>query len=257
MELRINTQSLKNKRIVITRPSHQAKNLQTKLQAAGAEAILFPLLEITPPKDLAFIQKQLENIADYELVIFVSANAVEQTFKWIKVDSLKPIKIATTGKKTAATLTKLGIEIDFCPDQIFNSEALLAMPKFPLFCKDHKVVIIRGEGGRDLLKKSLLKIGAKVDYINAYQRSCPQKNLDFLKLQQRQSKLDVILLTSGSSVTNFFSLAKNEEWINDLTLLLGSPRMQKQIPSSFRGKLLIADDPSDETLYKKLIATHG
>ncbi len=94
-----------------------------------------------------------------------------------------------------------------------------------------------------------------VDYINTYQRICPQKNIDLLEKHAKQGELDTILLTSGTRVMNFFALVeaiKNSSWINDVTLLLGSPRMQKEIPESFQGTLAIAEDPSDETLYKKL-----
>ena len=244
--------SFKDKWVVITRPYHQTENLQLKLESAGAHTILFPLIEIAPPDDLALVKKQLDNLQNYDLVIFVSANAVEQTFKTINSAQFDSLKVATTGKKTASTLKDTGVKTDYCPTQIFNSEALLAMPSFKSFCEGKKVAIIRGEGGRDLLRDKLLQIASSVDFINVYQRVCPQKNLDLLEQYAKQGELDIVVLTSGTSVTNFFNLVKNVNWVNDLTLLLGSPRMQKKIPDSFQGKLVLAEDPSDETLYKKL-----
>jgi len=243
---------LKDKWIVITRPAHQSENLKCKIELAGAKSILFPLIEIIPPADLGLVEKQLDNLQAYDLVVFVSANAVKHTFEKISPAVLRNVKVATMGKKTADALEQLGIKIDFCPKDIFNSEALLAMSEFSDYCADKKIAIIRGEGGRDLLRHELQKKGACVDYINTYQRVCPQKDLDVLEQRAKQGKLDVILLTSGTSVANFFGLAQEENWINQLTLMLGSPRMQKKIPDSFQGKLLIAEDPSDETLYKKL-----
>ena len=243
---------LKDKWIVITRPAHQSENLKCKLELGNANPILFPLIEITPPADLDLVKKQLDNLQAYDLVVFVSANAVKHTFEKISPSVLQNVKVATTGKKTADALEQLGIKIDFCPKDIFNSEALLAMPEFSDYCVDKKIAIIRGEGGRDLLCHELQKKGASVDYINTYQRVCPQKDLDVLEQRTKQGELDVILLTSGTSVANFFTLAQEKNWINQLTLMLGSPRMQKKIPDSFQGKLLIAEDPSDETLFKKL-----
>ncbi len=247
--------TLKDKWIVITRPAHQAENLQLKLETAGAHAILFPLIEIAPPDDLELVKKQLDNLQSYDLVIFVSANAVEQMFNFIEPAQLASLKVATTGKKTALALENVGVKTDFFPTETFNSEALLALPDFKSFCDDKNIAIIRGEGGRDLLRDELLQIATSVDYINSYQRVCPQKELDLLEQHAKQGELDTVLLTSGTSVINFFALvtaSKNASWINNVTLLLGSPRMQKKIPDSFQGKLAIAEDPSDETLYNKL-----
>lgn len=246
--------SLKNKWIAVTRPRHQAEHFQRMLEKAEAHTILFPLLEIAPPNDLSLAKKRLSQIQDYDLVIFVSSNAVNQAFQIINVSELSSVKVASTGKKTASSLTALNIETDFCPKTLFNSEALLAMPAFRASCKNKKVAIIRGEGGRDLLRDTLLKIGASVDYIDVYQRVFPQENLGLLKQYKQRDQLDIVVLTSETSVINFFSLTTNESWINQLTLVLGSPRMRGKIPNSFQGKLLIADDPSDETLYKKLIS---
>ncbi len=244
--------ALKNKWVVTTRPIQQTKSLQIKLKAAGAHSILFPLLEIVEPRNLVKVKEQLENLQTYDLVVFVSANAVEQSIKWIPPSTLDTVKIATTGKKTADALKQFDVKIDFCPKEIFNSEALLAEPNFKTFCIDKKIAIIRGESGRDYLQNQLQLAGANVDYIDAYQRICPQENLDALEQHAKQGELDIIMLTSGASVTNFFSRVKNTSWVNELTLLLGSPRMEKRIPDSFQGKLVIAEDPSDETLYKKL-----
>jgi uroporphyrinogen-III synthase len=244
---------LKNKWVVVTRPLHQAKSFRLMLENAEAHTISFPLLEIAPPNDLALAQKKLSNIQqDYDLVIFVSSNAVNQAFKWIKPSDLDSVKVASTGKKTASLLTNLNINTDFCPDVIFNSEALLAIPEFQAFCKDKKVAIIRGEGGRDLLRESLTNIGANVDYIDVYQRIFPQQNIEQLKQYWQRQQLDCVVLTSESSVINFFNLTANETWVNQLTLVLGISRMQGKIPNDFQGKLLIAEDPSDETLFKKL-----
>ncbi len=246
------TAPLKDKWIVITRPSHQSENLKRKLESVGAKPILFPLIEIIPPADLGLLEKQLDNLQAYDLVVFVSANAVNYTFEKISPSVLQNVKVATTGKKTAGALEHLGIKIDFCPKEIFNSEALLSMPEFSDYCAGKKIAIIRGEGGRYFLRDELQKKGASVDYINTYQRACPKKDLDFLEQCAKQDELDIILLTSGASVANFFGLAQEENWVNQLTLMLGSARMQKKIPDSFQGKLLIAEDPSDATLFKNL-----
>ena len=249
--------SLKNKWIVITRPEHQAQELSKKLLKVGGCPIHFPLIEIKPNIDSASVKHQLDSLQDYDLIIFISANAVEQTLDYLLAESLASVKIASVGKKTAHVLTNRGVNVDFCPEQIFNSEALLAIPEFKKFLKGKKIAIIRGEGGREYLRQNLLNLGAKVDYIDVYKRIHPEKSLQTLKEFWNHGELDIILLTSASSVSHFFKLAKNEPWTNELTLLLGSQRMQQEIPEGFQGKILIAEDPSDETLFKKLLLEYG
>jgi len=247
---------LKGKWVVITRPLHQGKNLQVMLEAVDAHALLFPLIEISPLENTSLLKERLNNLTTYDLLIFVSANAVKQTVQHLGLLQFKSLisscKVATTGSKTALILEKNDITIDFCPNTIFNSEALLALPRFKTFCTGRRIAIIRGEGGRDFLRDELKRFGAIVDYINVYKRNCPQDSLMELKKQYEQGKLDTILFTSGTSINHFFNLVKGDNWVDGLTLLIGSSRMQKEIPESFQGKLVIAEDPSDETLYKKL-----
>lgn len=243
--------SFNNLGVVITRPESQSKELEKKIQKVGGCPFLFPLIEITPFNDKT-TQLQLGNLQTYDLILFVSSNAVEQLINLVGTNILKTKTLVTIGKKTANTLNKHGLDVDLYPTSLFNSEALLSIDKFREHSKDKNIAIIRGSSGRDYLRNNLVELGASVDYINVYTRHCPQQNL--LKLKQfAQGKTNVVvLLTSASSTASFFKLANNEKWINELILLIGSPRMQHEIPVQFKGKILIADDPSDETLFKKL-----
>ncbi len=217
----------------------------------------FPLLEIKAPQKVKVVKQKLQKLSDYDLAIFVSVNAVEYALKYIDIDILVSLKIATTGEKTATLLRSNGITVNYCPDKVFNSESLLALPEMKPFCCGKKIAIIRGENGRDFLRDSLLQAEAEVDYFDVYRRSCPQYNLDTIKQHWEEKKLDIILLSSGASVKNFFNLSENEQWMDNLTLLLGSPRMRKIVPEFFQGEILIAEDPSDETIIKELEAIYG
>lgn len=242
---------LKGKWIVVTRPTHQAESFQKNIQKVGGCLLHFPLIAITPFNDDS-TKNQLQQLSEYDMVVFVSSNAVEQSVKLVGSQILKKKTLITPGKKTAETLAKHGLDVDFCPDKYFNSEALLAIPGFKEQAKGKKIAIVRGSSGRDYLKNNLIAAGAQVDYFDVYSRYCPQQNLNELKKLWQQGKLDVVLLTSANSTASFFELAQNETWINELTLLIGSSRMQHEIPEQFKGKIIIADDPSDETLLKTL-----
>jgi len=247
---------LKGKWIAITRPEHQAESFTKNILKVGGCLLHFPLIAITPFNDDK-TRKKLNELIDYDMVIFVSSNAVEQCVKLIGTDTLKDKSLVTTGKKTAQALINHNLSVDFCPEKFFNSEALLSIEAFKEQSKDKKIAIIRGSSGRDYLKNNLIALDASVDYIDVYSRHCPQQNLNELKTAWQQNKLDVVLLTSASSTASFFDLAKDEDWVNELTVLIGSSRMQHEIPAQFKGKILIAEDPSDETLFKKLTLEYG
>ena len=257
------TQPLKDKWIVVTRPEHQAEKLCKKLEEAGAGVILFPLIEISPPQDLALAKQKLKKLTEYDLLIFISPNAVDESLKWIDKDSLQGMTIAAVGAKTKAQLLMHGIEANISPEKNYNSEALLALPEIQNLGetatgKPHKVGILRGEGGRDFLKESLEEQGCKVEYIELYRRTCPQDSLDTLKSSAQSHQLDMILITSGTSVDYLFALkaqSKSDDWLDRTPLLVGSERIKQQVLrcTSHHGALLSTVNPSDENLYQKLL----
>ena len=250
-----NPQPLKNKWIVITRPKHQAKALRLTLEAAGAKVILFPLLAIVAPDNTETAQQQLNQIDQYDLLIFTSANAVSYSLKWLNKNKLKAVKVAAIGKKTAELLKQHAIPVDFFPSTIFNSEALLAMPEIQAYGTGKRIAIIRGQNGRKHLKQNMQKRGGMVSYINVYKRILPQTSAQSLKQHYQNKQLDIILITSGSSLINLFSFLPDNPWLNKVNLLLGSERiktlMTEQYPKH-KGKIYTAPDPSDETFYQQL-----
>ncbi len=248
-----NANLLKNRGFVVTRPKKQAATFIKNIQKVGGCTFLFPLIEIIPLIDITTTGK-LSHIDAYDVIIFISVNAVEHCIHLIGNKPLQNKILVTTGKKTKNELIKNDLTVDFCPEKLFNSEALLAIDEFKSVCVNKKIAIIRGSSGRDYLKNNLIKLGAEVDYIDVYERHCPQSDLSELESLWLKNKFDTVILTSASSTANFFNLAKEKDsWLNELTILLGSPRMQHEIPDGFQGKIQTAEDPSDETLLKTLL----
>ena len=139
------------------------------------------------------------------------------------------------------------------PDALFNSEALLEHSALQDVATK-RIGIIRGEGGRDLLRSTLLERGAEVDYIDVYRRICPVTNLLPLVKCQEQGGIDIIALTSVEGLQNLFKLGKGLGWLKQTTLLLGSQRMaQASAAIDHHGALLVADDPSDDKMVSCLL----
>lgn len=247
------TASLKDRWIVVTRPAHQAVNFIAKLEQHGAHVIPFPLLEIIEPEDIQLVKQQVSQLKHKDIAIFISPNAVQCALKYVDKQRLRKLKIAAVGKKTASALQQAGIKVDYFPDQIFNSEALLALTALQQQqVQEKQIVIFRGEGGRNLLRDTLQSRGASVDYLNVYARRCPASDLDVLKDYFQQKKLDIIILTSGESFSHLLNLSNDENWLTQIPVLVGSQRIAKKFQQQLKGKIYAANDPSDETIYTAL-----
>lgn len=248
---------LHGRSIVITRPAHQAAVITQRLQVAGANVVVFPLLEIAAPSNPSVCESRLSQLSQYDYLIFTSPNAVERALSMLSGKVSAGISVAAVGKKTAKALYQRGVVVTVVPESDFNSEALLACPELQSV-NAKAVAIIRGEGGRELLRDTLQQRGARVDYLDVYRRICPADDLLPIVKLREQSGLDIIVLTSVESLQNLFRLGSGESWLDHVTLLVGSERIAETVrQTSHIGNVLIATDPSDETIYRRLLSWAG
>ncbi len=163
--------------IVVTRPREQAAQLAQRIEQAGGKVVLFPLLEISPSADPQPLRNLIARLHKFDLAIFISPNAVRYGMEAIRAAGTLPanLKIATVGQGSAKALRDLGAQNVIAPQDRFDSEALLALPALQN-AKGDRVVIFRGNGGRELLGDTLKARGATVEYAECYQRSKPQQD---------------------------------------------------------------------------------
>jgi len=163
--------------IVVTRPREQAAQLAQRIEQAGGKAVLFPLLEISPVADPQHLRALVARLHEFDLAIFISPNAVRYGMEAIRAARALPLqlKIATVGQGSAKALRDLGVQEIIAPQDRFDSEALLALPELQNVTGD-RVIIFRGNGGRELLGDTLKARGAAVEYAECYQRSKPQQD---------------------------------------------------------------------------------
>ncbi|MEO6697026.1 MAG: uroporphyrinogen-III synthase, partial [Gammaproteobacteria bacterium] len=114
--------------VVVTRPAHQAQGLRELIEASGGNVILFPVLEIQDAEDTGAVQTLIERLDEFDMAIFISANAVHKALPLIMAQGPLPsrLRLAAVGKGTAKALQKYGRDPDLCPREQFNSETLLA-----------------------------------------------------------------------------------------------------------------------------------
>ena len=202
-------QPLAGRSIVVTRPAGQADSLCAVLAALGAEPLRFPLLTITPVADPAPLQDVARRLADFSLAFFVSPNAVH-----LALDAMLPVApwpaslaIATVGKGSEAALAARGFADVIAPQSGFDSESVLALPAFQAGAVAGKrVLILRGDGGRDLLGDTLVQRGASVEYLTCYHRGGPVDDPAPLVARARDGRLDALTLTSSEGVAHLAAL---------------------------------------------------
>jgi len=208
--------------VVNTRPEEQAKALTASLEKLGATVFENPVIEISDLTDTLNSNSVQKNLAQCDILIFVSANAVKYFFRLIatqNIDLNKGSRLplwATVGKSTANVLAQqslalLGktISADIFPQRGSDSESLLKHPEFS-DCSGKKILIVRGLGGREFLAEQLRIRGADVDYLEVYQRRCPQcetaeKSRKLLQRWQSQ-KIDFIIITSSEGLVNLLTI---------------------------------------------------
>jgi uroporphyrinogen-III synthase len=184
-------------KIAVTRPRDQAVQLARSIAQAGGVPLLFPLLDITAMQDTRELNEQISRLAEFDLAIFISPNAVNYGVAAIRATGNIPpkLKIATVGQGSAKALRELGITNVIAPTERFDSEGLLALPGLQNVAGWH-VMIFRGDGGRELLGDTLKARGATVEYAACYQRSKPQQDIGVLLAEAP----DAISVTSSEAL---------------------------------------------------------
>lgn len=202
------TVSLAGKGILVTRPREQAAPLLERLQAAGARPLLFPSIEIAPPEDAARLHDVIDRLAEFDWAIFISPSAVDMA--WPVIESClghwpAAVKIAAVGPGTARALQRHGIEQVRLPEQGADSEALLALGEFQQPA-GRRVVIFRGEGGREHMAETLRGRGARVEYAECYRRRPPAADPAAILAAWRRGEIDAVSVTSAEGARNLAGL---------------------------------------------------
>jgi uroporphyrinogen-III synthase len=190
-------QPLRGLTIVVTRPREQAAQLARRIEQAGGIPLLFPLLDITAVQDTKTLFEQITRLGQFNLAIFISPNAVHYGIAAIRVAGAVPnaLKIATVGQGSAKALRESGIANVIAPTERFDSEGLLALPELQNVA-GWRVMIFRGDGGRELLGDTLKARGATVEYATCYQRSKPPQDAGALL----SAMPDAITVTSSEAL---------------------------------------------------------
>ena len=230
--------------VLLTRPLAQVGNLQSLLEVSDLDYVLFPAFEINK------IDTVLPN-ETYDVIIFISVNAVIHSEEYFSQLFIEPLKIFAVGPTTAKKLPDKGVKVDAYPLENASSQELLAMPECSEL-SNKKVLIVRGKGGSEALKNSL-KVMNQVEYLEVYKRSaCEVSRLHVESIEHFMETPDgIVIANSVESLFNVVKLVKeirsyHVDQLKTRTLVVLSERIKVQAQSIGFNNVHVARTPSDK-----------
>lgn len=246
---------LEGRHIVVTRPAGQAAHLAEALVALGAQPVLFPVLaifDLDDPRPLLDLAIRLDN---YDWAAFVSPNAVDKALTPILARRPWPahLRVATVGRSSEMALARFGIRDVVAPQERFDSEALVALPELQDMA-GKRVIIFRGDGGRELLGDTLKSRGATVEYVGCYRRGKPVADPAPLLKLWGDGRLDALTVTSSEGLRNLYDMVGKvgQSWLRKTPTFVPHARIADQARSlGFHD--VIATGPGDDGLVAGLL----
>ena len=236
--------------VLVTRASHQAEPLCQLIEACGGTPIKLPAVEIqaTPPRDF----KQVIDHSD--IVIFISPNAVRFGLQALTTHTIpNGVKVAAVGRATARRLSESGIKADIVPQQAADSEALLDQPELQQVT-DSRIVIVRGNGGRELLADTLKQRGARVIYAEVYKRNYPQSDIPPTLIGQWKDQIQIVTVTSIDLLNNLITMLGEcgRPLLFQTPLLVISRRMRERALALGFQSVILSEGAHDQAIIDAL-----
>ena len=210
---------------VLTRPDGQSGALASQLAEAGCDVLEFPLIDIAPVDDPAPLDAAFAALADYALVIFVSPNAIDRALAQYGAIWPNALPVGVVGPGSVAALERHGIAAPahrvIAPQAPadggvphYDSESLFACIEAAFggaqALAGKRVLIVRGDGGREWLAERLREAGADVTLVAAYRRVVPEPRVGAWERVHAllHGEPHAWLVTSSEGVRNLHELAR-------------------------------------------------
>jgi uroporphyrinogen-III synthase len=198
------------KRIVVTRPRAQAKELQRALEERGAKCVVVPLIEISQPDDEGFAFEQaMRNVSEYEWVICTSANGATRVAPYLSTGATGP-KLAAVGGATAHAFAR---DVDFIPSSANGKSLAEELPM-----SSGKVLVVQAQETSGEVVRILRDRNMRVDDVAAYKTEhCLLTDVQVGEIRTA----DAVLVASGSAVRSWCAQAGPQ--VNGKVVAIGEP----------------------------------
>jgi len=202
---------LLGKRVMTTRPRHQAAGLTEALEGLGAIVDEVPMVTIAPAPDMEALDLALGEAGDFDWLVFTSVNgvdAVRDRLYLLGLDArvIAGCKLAAIGPATAEALKNAFREPDLMPSEYVSEAIAEGLGDV----SGLRFLLLRADIARKDLAHKLVELGAEVLEVAAYQI-----------LRNTEAALppvapDVITLTSSEiarATVELFRAQGREDWL--------------------------------------------
>jgi uroporphyrinogen III methyltransferase/synthase len=202
------------KRILVTRARHQASALSRLLAERGAQPVELPVINIQRLPNYGELDQAIRNLAQYQWLIFTSANGVDAFFARLhslKLDSraFHGLKVGTIGPATTKALEQKGITPDYCP-AVYTSEGLIAGLRSGNI-QGQRFLLPRAAIADKKLTRGLAQLGAEGHEVAVYKTAPITNAASRARKLLSSGEIDVITFTSSSTVSNLAAALKKEK----------------------------------------------
>ena len=243
--------------LISSRPQGANVQLSDDLKNSEIKLLSFPLTEIHPLDNYQIFDGVIENIKTYQHIIFISTNAVHFFLERVKKLSLqipKNLIFSSIGPTTKLLLQKkLSVDVH-SPIKTFDSEHLLK-EKIYNNVEGQKILIIRGEGGRETLKNALEEKGATVNYGECYVRKYVDIDLNQLKNDLVNYHHQFFLFSSTNSAKHFIhQLSKvDSRWLQNIKIIVNHKKIEGLLSKIFKD-IFVCNNIDTQNIRKLIVS---
>jgi uroporphyrinogen III methyltransferase / synthase len=195
------------RRVLVTRPRHQAGTMVQQLVELGAVPFVLPTVEIREPADWSEVDRAIRRLDQYDWLVFTSANGVHALLGRLEklgldLRVLGRVRIAAIGPKTAEALSAWHLRADLVPAK-FQSEDLAAALLTEIK-PGERVLLARADRGRELLREQL-SAACRVEQIAVYAQVDSLENDEEMLNSLRRGEIEFVTLTSSNIAHSLLS----------------------------------------------------
>ncbi|UVK77338.1 MAG: uroporphyrinogen-III synthase [Sodalis sp. Ffu] len=244
--------------ILVTRPSPAGEQLVNRLLACGKFACHLPLIDFLPGSELPLLVQRLDTLSDGDLLFIISQHAIHYAHHWlVQLGVPWPSRLLyyAVGRTSGRLLYHLGgLSVNY-PHEGETSEDLLRLPSLASI-QGRQALILRGNGGREMLQQTLRQRGVQVEICECYRR-CPVR-YDGEEQGRRMVALgiDTLVITSGEMLYQFYTLLSkyySNFWLMQCRLIVVSERLAMLARQLGWTDIIVANAADNDALMRVLL----
>lgn len=245
---------LGGKKILVTRPKELISSMAQKLREQGAEVLELPAIRIEKRPCNGEIRRALQELSDYDWLVFTSPSGVRIFFEDMRESSLDirklaNIKIGVLGAGTAKELEKYGLYADLMPKEYYAENLGEALAD-QCAGKENVLIFRAAIGSPELTEKLSAKPGVRFTDLAAYDTVYETTAYVDLPAEFEDGTIDYAVFTSASTVKGFAKAAEGLDFSRVKAVCIG--KKTKEAADALGMETYMAQIPSMDSVVDKV-----